>query len=91
MKNLSLSLLAALSLSTFTLATSASAASPESVMNPYKAYNAAIQSGDFKTAIKKGKAAWQAAEKEFGDSKTTGDLAFNYGFIEGNQGTSKSE
>ena len=91
MKNISFSFLAALSLATFTLstATPAFAQTPPSVLQPYKAYNAAMQSKDYKTALREGKAAWKAAEKELGGNKTTGDLAFNYGFLEKAQGTPK--
>jgi len=89
MKNISLSLLAALSLSTFTFAIPAHAQTPPSVLQPYKAYNAAMQAKDYKTALRKGEAAWKAAERELGESKTTGDLAFNYGFLEKAQGSDK--
>lgn len=65
------------------------AQTPPEVLKPYKAYNAAISKGDFKAAIKQAKAAWQAAEKSMGENATTGDLAFNYGFIEKNQGDGK--
>ena len=67
----------------------AAAQTPAEVLKPYKAYNAAMTAGDYKTAIKQAKAAWQAAEKSMGENSTTGDLAFNYGFVEKNQGTAK--
>lgn len=63
----------------FTCAPSYAAAIPDEVMKPYRAFTAAYQNKDFETAQKHGKTAWQAAEKQLGDSKTTGDLAFVYG------------
>ena len=89
MKNLTLSLIATLTFSTLAMSAPANAQTPPCVLQPYKAYNAAMTAGDFKTAIKQAKSAWQAAEKEMGGSATTGDLAFNYGFIEKNQGDIK--
>jgi len=77
MKNLTLSLIAAVSISTLTLTEPAAAQTPPSVLQPYKAYNAAMQTKNYKTALREGKAAWKAAEKELGGNKTTGDLAFN--------------
>lgn len=90
MKNLSLSLLAVLSFSAFSFSLPAFAQTPPSVLQPYKAYNAAMATKNYKTALREGKAAWKAGEKELGDSKTTGDLAFNYGFLEKAQGTPKN-
>jgi len=52
---------------------------PDAVMNPYKAFTTAFQSKDYKTAMKHVKTAWTEAEKQLGDSQTTGDLAFVYG------------
>lgn len=89
MKKRSLSLLAAISLSVFAIPYTANAQTPASVLQPYKAYNAAMQSKNYKTALKEGAAAWKAAERELGGNKTTGDLAFNYGFLEKAQGAPK--
>ncbi len=49
-----------------------------------------MAAGDYKTALREGKSAWKAAERELGDSKTTGDLAFNYGFLEKTKGSHKN-
>jgi len=56
MKNLTLSLIAAVSVSTLTLAVPANAQTPPSVLQPYKAYNTAMQTKDYKTALREGKA-----------------------------------
>lgn len=69
---------------------SAQAQTPPDVMKAYKAYNAAFAANDFKGALKHGKTAWTKAEKSLGDSKTTGDLAFNYGFLAKSQGEAKA-
>lgn len=62
--------------------TSANAGSiPDEVMKPYKASLAALRDNDFKSALKHSKEAWQLAETLLGDSKTTGDLAQNYGLL----------
>lgn len=58
--------------------TSAIAKIPPEVLDPYKAYAAAKESGDEKTAYENAKKAWQMAEKMIGDSKITGDLAHNF-------------
>ncbi len=55
---------------------------PPEVLQPYKAYRAAVKSGDNAAAMKHAKTAWQEAEARMGDSKTTGDLASNYGRLE---------
>lgn len=60
------------------LGTSVQAKTPKEVLEPYKAFQAAIKANDMKAAHKYGHAAWQAAEKHLGDSKTTSDLAQNY-------------
>ncbi len=44
----------------------------------YKAYNAALEAGDFEAAATEGEAAWRAAEIELGDVQTTAVLAYNY-------------
>jgi len=54
------------------------AKTPPEVLNPYKAYRAALEKGDKKTAFKKAKEAWRAAESIIGDEKITGDLAANF-------------
>ena len=68
---------------------SASAQIPDDVMKAYKAYNSAMQSKDYKNAIKHARTAWQKAESTLGNNKLTGDLAYNYGYVEKNQGDKK--
>lgn len=60
------------------LATSAFAKTPKEVMEPYKAYRAALAANDKNDAAKYAYQAWQQAEELLGDSKTTGDLASNF-------------
>ncbi len=55
---------------------------PPEVMEPYKAYQAAVKNKDLKAARKNALAAWQAGETHLGDSKTTGDLAQNYALLD---------
>ncbi len=62
-------------------AASAFAKLPEEVLTPYKAYRAALEQNDNKTATKQALAAWEAAEELLGDHKATGDLALNYANI----------
>lgn len=66
------------------------AATPPEVLKPYQAYNTAMSAKDYPEALKNAKAAWKAAERSLGDSKTTGDLAFNYGFLAKARGKTKS-
>lgn len=47
----------------------------------YRAYVAALQSGDTAAAMEAAKKAWQAGETELGDHKTVAVLAFNYANI----------
>jgi len=63
-------------------ATDASAKLPDEIMEPYRAYRAALKSKDNKAAKANALKAWEAAEDALGDHKTTGDLAFNYGSID---------
>ena len=63
---------------TFSGVPEAYAKTPPEVLTPYKAYRVALKEGDNPKASKLAHSAWQAAEKSLGDSKTTGDLAFNY-------------
>ena len=51
---------------------------PDAVMKPYKASIAALRNKDMDGARKQAKEAWKQAETLLGDSKTTGDLAYNY-------------
>ncbi len=51
---------------------------PPEVMEPYKAYQAALEQKDTKSAGKHALIAWQKAEELLGESKTTADLAQNY-------------
>jgi len=64
----------------------ASAKTPPDVIKAYKAYAASMEKGDFQAAIKHAKTAWEKAESEMGDHVMTGDLAYNYGYVEKNQG-----
>ena len=64
----------------------ASAKTPPDVIKAYKAYAASMEKGDFQVAIKHAKTAWEKAESEMGDHVMTGDLAYNYGYVEKNQG-----
>lgn len=61
------------------LAASASAADDEPYLVEYRAYNAALESGDREAAATHGLAAWQAAEESLGNHRLTGILAYNYG------------
>ncbi len=67
-------------------ASTATAQIPDDVMNAYKSYSSAIGEKDYQKALKHGKTAWKKAESALGDSKTTGDLAFNYGLLEKTRG-----
>ncbi len=67
----------------------ASAKLPDEIMEPYKAYRAALKAKDKKKAKINALKAWEAAEKALGDHKTTGDLAYNYGSI-GPDGSEKN-
>lgn len=57
------------------------AKTPPEVLKPYKEYRAALEKGDKVRASKKAYEAWQVAEDSLGDSKTTGDLAYNFADI----------
>ena len=61
--------------------TSFAAPLPPPVKSAYNDFMTSYKSRDFKVAAKHGKIAWQQAEKLLGDSKTTGDLASNYGLL----------
>lgn len=54
---------------------------PPEVMTSYKAYMAAVESNDADLARKHAYKAWQKAEEFIGDSKVTGDLAYNYAMV----------
>lgn len=54
---------------------------PEKVAAAYKAYLAAVEANDGGQQADAAYAAWRAAEKSLGDSKTTGDLAHNYAMV----------
>lgn len=56
----------------------AHAKTPKEVIEPYKAYRAAQADKNNDLAAEKAYEAWQLAEKLMGDTKTTGDLAFNF-------------
>jgi len=64
----------------------AHAKTPPEVMKSYRAYDAAMKQNDFKSAIRHAKKAWQYAEDLMGEHALTGDLAYNYGYVEKNQG-----
>lgn len=57
---------------------SAEAKVPQEVLVPYKAYRSALAEKDRNLAAEKAYEAWQLAEELMGDTKTTGDLAFNF-------------
>lgn len=57
----------------------ATAADPPGYLVEYRAYNAALGSGDTAAAVQHGRAAWQEAETELGDDRLTAILAYNYG------------
>lgn len=61
------------------LAATASAADAEPYLVEYRAYIAALGSGDGEAAVRHGLAAWKAAEKALGNHRLTGVLAYNYG------------
>ena len=65
-------------LTAWVFAQKASANTPPEVMQPYKAYRAALAEGNQEKASKKAYEAWKKAERLLGDSKVTGDLAFNF-------------
>lgn len=67
------------------------AKTPKEVLEPYKAYRAALEANDAKAALKHAKRAWEAAEETIGDSKTTGDLAQNYADIKSGEDVPKSQ
>lgn len=62
----------------FSLAGTAFAKTPPEVLKPYKAYMAALETGDKDKALKNARLAWETAETLIGDSSTTGNLAQNY-------------
>jgi TonB family protein len=72
--------------------TMAQAKTPPEVLEPYKAYRAAMKDKKTEVAADYAFDAWQAAEKMMGDTKTTGDLAANLAgltprIIQGRSGT----
>ena len=62
------------------------AKTPPEIMNAFKAYKSSMQSNDYQNAIKHAKTAWQKSETLLGEHVMTGDLAYNYGYIEKNRG-----
>jgi len=60
------------------IGTTASAKTPKEVLEPYKAYRAALAEENREDAADYAFEAWQKAEDLLGDSKTTGDLASNF-------------
>lgn len=76
MKKLFLSLWMALA-----ICGAANAKTPPEVLKPYKEYRVALKAGETKEAQKFAYEAWQEAEDRIGDSKITGDLAYNYATI----------
>lgn len=73
------------------ISTSTQAKTPKEVLEPYKAYRAALKEGNSEIALKQAKAAWEAAELHLGDNKTTGDLAQNFADIKSSDGYSKAQ
>jgi len=74
---------------TLALSTQAHSQVPPDVMKAYKSYNTSMTNGDYKAAIKHAKVAWTRAEDALGESALTGDLAYNYGYVEKNKGDNK--
>jgi len=74
-----------------TLSMSAQAKTPKDVLEPYKAYRAAIAAQDAPKALKQSKLAWEAAEEHLGDSKMTGDLAQNFAKVKSGDKATKSQ
>lgn len=66
---------------TFAFIGFAHAKTPTEVLTPYKAYKSALADGNFETARDQAYEAWRKAEKLLGDTRITGDLAFNYATI----------
>lgn len=62
----------------FALDASAQAKTPKEVLEPYKAYRAALEVDDQDKAADFAYKAWLLAEDLMGDTKTTGDLAANF-------------
>lgn len=60
-------------------ATVAGAQEVEHYLVEYRAYDAALRSGDGASAIRHARAAWDAAEQALGDHRLTAILAYNYG------------
>lgn len=60
------------------LGTTSVAKTPKEVLEPYKAYRAALAADQKSEAADFAYKAWQIAEDLMGDSKTTGDLASNF-------------
>lgn len=60
---------------------SAFAKTPPEVLEPYKAYKAALKAQDVGKAAKAARLAWDMAEEKMGDSPTTAALAQNFAFI----------
>lgn len=54
-------------------------AQDEAYLEEFRAYQAALNNGDTKSALAHGYAAWQAAEAQLGDDRLTAILAYNYG------------
>lgn len=73
------------------LGASAQAKTPKEVLEPYKAYRAAVAANDGEAARKQAKLAWKAAEEHLGNSKTTGDLAQNYADVKAEDGILKAQ
>ena len=59
----------------------ANAELPTSVTAAYQTYESALNARDFEAAQEAAFTAWQNAEAELGDAKTTGDLARNFADI----------
>lgn len=61
----------------------AQAKTPPDVLKAYKEFRTAVSAGDEAAARRASKTAWQLAEDSVGDSKFTGDLAFNFATLIG--------
>jgi len=65
-----------------TQAAPAFAKTPPEVLAPYKEYRKTLKAGDKAEASNWAYEAWMASERELGDHKTTGDLAYNFAQID---------
>ena len=73
------------------MGTASVAKTPKEVLEPYKAYRAALADKNPELAMTHAYDAWQKAEELMGDHKTTGDLAQNYADIRAGDKITKAQ